>query len=248
MIGKRQGKARAAVKSLIKKGKDRMSQKVEAASKRGRGRPRALHRTPDRDWFEQELDRAGYSQNEIARQMGKHGSLVSLTLGGAREAKIEEAILFSRLLNHPIDLILRKMGYDELKPPAVRVVGRVTGDASVSSVTAKRGSFAAPGVPAKSVAYLADTDGSALNAYHGAAFVVADPEETNGDGTFPLSAFGRLCIVEAEDHKLPLLGTLGKAPSRGAVTLTLFVTHETIALTKPLRASPVLAIIWPKDA
>lgn len=245
MASKKRTKVKTAVQRLLKRGKKPMTL-LMPAEKRGRGRPPTERRKPDREWFLDEMEKAGLSQNKIARLLGKQGSIITHLLWGNREIKIDEAIMFANVLKKPIDLVLRKAGYPELHQLTIRIVGKVTGDATVSMVTSRRGPFPAAGYPENAVAYVVETEGTPLAAYHGAVVVAADPSEVAVDskGALPFDAFGRLCIVEAEDHKMPLLGTLGKAPARGSVTFTLFGLNETIALAKPLRAMLVYGIVF----
>jgi hypothetical protein len=160
---------------------------------------------------------------------------------------IDEAILFSELLKQPLHLVLQKAGYREIKPPTINIVGKITGDATASTVTARRGPFpVAAAFSPDAEAYVAETEGTPLAAYNGAVFVVAEP--TGDVSGRLLQAFGRLALIEAEDHKNPLLGVMGKAGARGAMSLALFGINETVALAKPLRALIVHAIIFPNHA
>lgn len=205
-----------------------------------RGRPRKELLTPDIDWFKRKFRSIGLNQKEIAQAIGRHAAVLTRSLKGERRFDLDDVVKLANTLKVPLDEVARRLGYI-FEARGTPIVGKVTGDGKVSQVTSRKGGFVATSdFPLDAVAYVAETEGSALAPYHGATFVTA-----SGTGPAAPDVIGRLCIVEADDYLVPMLGLLGKAPSRGAVSLTVFGTGETFTLKAVHRASIVLAILFP---
>lgn len=214
-----------------------LEEKTEMAGARGRPRKEVL--TPDIDWFKRQFRGAGLNQKEIALAIGRHAAVLTRSLKGERRFDLDDVVKLANTLKVPLDEVAKRLGY-VFEARGIPIVGKVTGDGKVSQVTSRKGGFIATSdFPLDAVAYVAETEGSPLSPYNGATFVTA-----SGAGPAAPDVVGRLCIVEADEHLVPMLGILGKAASRGAVTLTIFGTGETFTLKTVHRASIVLAILF----
>jgi hypothetical protein len=163
------------------------------------------------------------------------------SLKGERRFDFDDAVALSNLIKQPLDEIAKHLGY-KLEPRGVEIVGKITGDGRISTVSGRKGELSEVlGLPGGAQAYIAETRGTPLEAYDGAIVVVAEPAK---NVPVPPDAFGRLCIVEADGQMVPLIGTLGKAPQRGSVALSIFGTGEQITLHRLHRAAIVLAITF----
>lgn len=206
-----------------------------------KGRPPAVRSLIDLEWIKSRSRELGLTQADLARALTRDSSMITRSLKGERTFDGTDIAHLASVLQVSTDEIHRRLGH-EVAARGVAVAGRVTGDARVSTVAARKGArIRALELPAGCEAYVAETKGTPLAAYDGASFVVA-PMDTRHP--VPPDAFGRLCIIEADSHLVPMLGTLGKAPARGAVLLTLFGAGETLTVHTVHRASPVLAIYF----
>ena len=70
---------------------------------------RAMSRM-DTKWFRERLAEKGLSQRALARKLGLDQSAISLTFGGRRRMKFEEAAGIARLFSLPVSDVLRHAG------------------------------------------------------------------------------------------------------------------------------------------
>lgn len=195
----------------------------------------------DSAWFNDRLRARGLSQRAAASIIGRHASIFSRSLKGARRFDVDDIVSLRSVLQCSSDEILRRLGYP-VESQGVPIVGKITSDGRISTVTGRKGGqVSLPDMPADAKAYVVEADSGALAAYADAAVIV---QEGPAGGTVKPEVFGRLCIVEADPHLTPVLGVLGKAPQRGSVALTMFQTAEAIQLQKIHRCSEVLAIVF----
>lgn len=214
---KRNAAATRVRSTVAEKGKRKMARSHDDDSNRPVGRPKKQAIVPDTPWFVGRFKQAGLTQTEVAKLLSKSGSGMSRQIKGERLPTLQDVVMLRRILRASSDELLMRFGFD-VPAIGVPIAGRVTGKGEVTTVGTKGGMFEAPELPPNATAYIADTEGSPLSAYHGAAFIAL---ESKGAGV-PTSAFGRLCIVEADNELLPVLGTLGKARKRDSVSLQLF--------------------------
>jgi hypothetical protein len=213
---------------------NRMSDPKPSKPKR-MGRPPVARVQPDADFLDDAMKRKGVSQQELASQIGMQPSLFTRSKQGQRPWTLTEVTALARKLTIPIETLLRRFGY-ELPEHGAPIVGRVLPDSTVSPVvgsyTGKRVELPA-NIDAKAVAYVNEQDG--------AVYVVV-PNEARG---VPPGAFGRVCIVEADNNPLPWLGTLDKARQRDAVSLRLIYGDASPKLFRQLHdAAIVVAILY----
>lgn len=208
-----------------------------------RGRPRLEPLSVDRAWFVDQLRRRKLSQGELARMLHKDASTITHVLSGAHRVKLDDAVAIATLLKVDISTVLRKLGYD-VEGRSFTIRGAVRESGQITSISARSGSTTRIDIPpAATSALICEARSGALAAYDGAMFLYA---EADGPGShFPPDSLGRLCIVEAAEQVVPLLGVLTKGPSRGATyTLHPFGGGESMQLREVFRAMPVLAIIF----
>lgn len=206
-----------------------------------RGRKPTPRGVVDAAWIVTRCKELGLTQADLARALRRDSSMITRSLQGGRAFDGADIAGLAATLQVSTDEIHRRLGHP-VPSRGVVVAGKITGDAKVSTVSARKGALVRSlELPPDAEAYIAETEGTPLEEYHGACFVVAAMDARQPAA---LEAFGRLCVVEADDLLVPLLGTLGKAPSRAGVRLTLFGTNETMNVKKVHRASPVLAIYF----
>jgi hypothetical protein len=155
------------------------------------------------------MKRKGTNQKDLALSIGMDPTRFTKSKQGERPWTLAEVTAMARRLDVPIETLLKKFGY-ELPEHGAPIIGRVLPDSRVSPVIgAHAGKRIAlpPSIPPNTVAYVHEPDGAVYVALKGEPRVV------------PPGAFGRLCIVEADDGELPWLGTLDKARHRDSVSL-----------------------------
>lgn len=215
-----------------------------AEQKRGKGgRPPVNRPRPDKEWFDSRIKELGLTQEAIAAELGKDRSVLNRKIAGTRPVDSADVAGLHRVLRVSAREILKRLGY-RVAPEGVPVVGKVMGDGRVSPVTSRKGIILdIAGYPHDAHAYVAETDGTPLSAYDGAAFICRAAPATGM--VVPPEAVGRLAIVEADAYPLPMLGTVHKVLSRGTVAFTVFGTAERMSLQKVHRVECVLAIKFP---
>lgn len=193
----------------------------------------------DIDWFRARLKDRNITQRSLAAALKKDAAVLTRILQGKREFEASDVAVIAELLQENTDEVLRRLGAPVVAR-GVRIAGKITPDGRVSTVSARKGALMhSIDMPANAEALIAETEGGPLGAYNGAAFIYTP---TSTDDPAPHECFGRLCIIEADNHLTPLLGTLAKASERGKVTLEVFGSEEKISVSKVHRASAVVAI------
>lgn len=238
----------AAGKKVVRGGKPPAPARNAKSRKQGgertmsttRGRPKSEPMELDVDWIKERLRELNLKQADLAAALGRNPSLITRSLQGARAFDARDVVELSRVLKVSTDEILRRIGYD-VATRGAPIVGKLMGTGQVSPVGARRGLAARSlDFPANAEAIIAETEGSPLAGYHGATFVVEGVNESN---PAPMGNVGKLCVVEADEHLVPYVGTLGKGP-RGAATLEVLGTGEKLTVHRVHRASAVLAIVF----
>jgi transcriptional regulator with XRE-family HTH domain len=199
--------------------------------------PRPVETKPDRDWFVAQLDRVNLSQREFARRIGVNASVINRALKGLRNFNLEEIAALARTFGTDTGEVIRRLGY-EVPLPSVEIVGRVTGEAQVSAVTARRGQVVTvPSASADSGALLFETGGSPLSWLDRGALVyrpgIRAPACDACDGA--------LCVIESERWLTPVVGTL-RHNKTGRWSVTLLGSDDTTTVEAVHVASRVLAI------
>lgn len=203
-----------------------------------KGRPRLVPLVPDIEWFKARLKSRRLSQRQLAAELGKDASLITRSLQGNRRMSLDELVSTARLLRASPAEVLRALGY-EVEMPGVQLTGCIRDGAQVSAITTRAGETYSPEQSTPETRGLVfQTKAGPLAAYDGAVLVY----EESAAGKVPPACFGRLCVVEAEGQIAPLVGVLGKAASRGAVSLTLFGSGDVLEVAQVIRASPVVAL------
>lgn len=203
-----------------------------------RGRPAPTRIQIDADWFRDRIEQLRLSHREVAAALMRDPAILSRTLAGGREFDARDVVNLAQVLRVSADEILQHMGY-EVAQSGVPVVGRITPDGRISHITTRRGQTITAQVGLGSQALIFECPSGPLQPYHGAAVVYTPPSD---DIPVPPDAIGRLCIVEADDHVTPVLGTLARASERGRVRLTVFGTGEEMSVSKLHSASMISAI------
>lgn len=199
--------------------------------KKKKGRPFRERRNVDTKWLQEKFKQTGLSQRAIAEAIMRAPSDLSRSIRGKRAFNIDDVADLARFLRVSTDEFMRRIGYD-IEPRGIPIVGTVTRNGRVSSITNRKGEMLKIGeFGSDCVAYVRDDDS--------AVFVVGKSISPP-----PPDAVGRLCIVEADGELMPVVGTLGKSPQRGAVTLEVLGTDERLTLTKIISAAVVLAVIY----
>lgn len=190
----------------------------------------------DREWFEAQLRQSGRRKwAVVAREIGMEKSMVSRSLKGERAFTVRDIVGLASMFNTTPTEICKRIGYP-IEKRGVPLVGTVRDDGKVSLVTAKKNEvFETVSPPPNASAIVGSMQSSDLQAYNGATFVFAPSEQ-------PLAAFGQLCVVEAEGHLTPYLGTIVKGKDRNRVALELFGGKERIELEGVHLVSPVITI------
>jgi transcriptional regulator with XRE-family HTH domain len=203
------------------------------------GRPPRTPIKPNREWFKELLSHQHMTQAQLAAAINRHSSVLSKSLKGERRMDLDDVVGISNTLGVSPDDVIANLGYS-VQPRGVPIVGKVTGEGRVSTVTARKGVlFRALQMPPDAEALVLETEGSKLAAYNGAVVVYM---KTSSETPVPPDSIGRLCVVEADDHLVPILGVLKRAPQRNAVLLEVFGTGTEMTVHKLHRASIVLAI------
>jgi len=219
----------------------RGSPRADEGDKMPKGRPRREPRQIDKDWFRQQWKAVGLkSQAQLARIIGRDPSLFTRSIQGERSFNIDDLAGLANALGARSDEVMRRLGYD-IDPQKIPYVGKIIAEGKVSTVSAQKGlSAALPNFPAGTVAYTVDVASGPLAAYNGAAFLCVPCPA----GPVSADLVGRLCVVEADNQLTPVLGVLGKGPSRGSVTLEVFGTSEVLTLQRVHRCGEIRAIIF----
>jgi transcriptional regulator with XRE-family HTH domain len=194
----------------------------------------------DKDWFQSRMTALGIRKfAEIARKLGIERSMFTKSLHGERAFTVKDVLGLAAVLQTSPDEICRRIGYD-VPMKGVPIVGTVRDDGMVSSVTDRKGQlFQMLDPPDGAQALVGQMNSAALSAYNGATFVHSKPITDN-----TLSLFGQLCVVEAEPHVTPYLGTLTKGSGRGKIALET-LNGKRIELIEIHRVSPVILIYFP---
>lgn len=216
--------------------KSKTKDKEKNAASRSRGRPKTDKLKIDVAWMKARMAATGFrTWAELSRTVGIDKAMMSKSLTGDRVFSAKDVCSLAEALKSSTDEIMRRIGY-ELSPRGVMVVGKITGDSTVSFVASRKGEiFNAPDAPPGSVALVAE----GLPGYEGAVFVYV---EHSGSKPVPLTMFGQLCVVEADKHLMPFLGTLVKGSGRGRMAVALFGSHEKLEVETVHNASPVVSI------
>jgi len=198
-------------------------------------------RYPNRAWFKRQL--GGMDQKDLAKKIGKDPTHFSRLLSGERPISVNDVVKMANEKGWAVDEIIREFGYPELLHTTLPIKGKITADAKVWPVSSRKSeasSVQVSGYPKDSVAYVADMAGGSLAPYHGATFVLPG----SADEKLPPSAFGRLVMVEVDDHLTPLLGVIGKGPQRHTLNLTLFGSDKVLTIKQVHYTAVVLAIVF----
>lgn len=231
----------AGVVSRVRRSTRRGTQPEPKEMQAQRGRPRLEPLSVDRQWFVEQLRRRKLSQSELARLLHKDSSTITHILTGAHRIKLDDAVSVAGILRTDIATVLRKLGYDVSSHNAT-IRGAVKGNGQITAISPRSGSAMSVTVPpAATSALICEARTDPMAAYDGAVFLYAEAE---GPGSYvPPDAIGRLCIVEAADQVVPLLGVLSKGPARTSpFTLHPLGGGDAIPLRDIYRAMPVLAI------
>lgn len=193
----------------------------------------------DREWFEDRMRAKGFHKMApVARELGIDKSMMLRSLKGERVFTVKDIVGLARVLGTTTSEVCRRIGYP-VEKGGVPFVGTVRDDGKVGLVTAKPDDlFYTEEPPPGASAIKAVMQTSSMHAWNGAVFVFAPAGN-------PLAAFGQLCVVEAEGHLTPYLGTIVKGKDRNRVALELFGGREQIELEDVHRVSPVLRIQFP---
>lgn len=231
----------ATTTTTTPKKKQRTARKTKKGKDVIGGRKKTARPPVDAAWIVARCKELGLTQADLARALRRDSSMITRSLQGARSFDGSDIAGLAQTLQVSTDEIHRRLGHP-VPRRGVIVAGKITGDAKVSTVSARKGATVRNlELPPDAEAYVAETEGTALEPYHGATFVVSAMDARN---PAPFEAFGRLCIVEADNNLVPYLGTLSKASTRAAVRLTLFGTGGVVTVREVHRASPVLAIFF----
>lgn len=84
----------------------------------------------DVNWFKQQQKRAGVTAEEIAREMGRSRTNVSHIYAGNQKMSLEWAEAFAKVLNVPLDEVLKRAGSLKSTPPRPITPGMAEGDAA----------------------------------------------------------------------------------------------------------------------
>jgi transcriptional regulator with XRE-family HTH domain len=201
----------------------------------GRGRPRNEKLNLDVTWMKARMQALRIkSWAELSRTIGMDKAMMSKSLNGERVFTAKDVVRLAEVLQVTADEILRRIGY-EMSARGVMVVGKITNDARVSSVAAQKGQIRnVADAPPGAVALVAE----GLVGYDDAAFVFVPAQPGRGPS---LSSVGQLCIVEADAHITPYLGTLIKGGGK-KLTLELFGIGTKIEIEQVHTAAPISAI------
>lgn len=211
--------------------------------RRKAGRPPAERPPVNKKWFDDRIRELKLTQHQVAVAIGKDRSVFNKALSGSRPTTAKEIAGLQRVLKVSAKEILRHLGYP-VSEEGVPINGRVMGDGRVAPISARKGeTLEISGFPQDAHAYVAETEGTPLSAYDGAVFICR--RASTVQGPIPPEAVGRLAVVEADAHIVPMLGTINKVLNRGAVAFTTFGSNERLSLQKVHRVEIVLAIKFP---
>lgn len=208
-----------------------------------RGRPKNEVLVIDKPWLTTQLARTGFrSFTQLARHIGLDKAAMLRSLKGERAFTSKDIANMAEALQVNVDVVMRHVGF-KVPTRGVPIVGKVTHDARVSSVSAQKGvPFHPDDLPPDAVALVIDAPNGPLSFMHESTLVYRP--QALGEPV-PVSIIGTLCILECDDHLTPFLGHLQKGSSRQTSTLTLFGTGEKFSVAKVHSASPILAIHFP---
>lgn len=239
--GKGKGKSAAKQRATRKQSPKRMKTNLD------QGTPAAVSEESvktkiDREWFEGRMRQLGIPKwAPIARQIGIDKSMMTRSLNGERAFTANDICGLATVFQTSVAEIMRRVGYDVPKTGAP-IVGSVRDNGKVSTVSAKKGElFEMTDPPPGAEAIVGQMESAELAPYNGVTFVYA----ASPDNPTPMSAFGQLCVVEADDHLTPYLGTVVKGKERNSIALELFGSKERIELKEIHRVSPVITIHFP---
>lgn len=203
-----------------------------------RGRPRSEKKTIDAVWMKARMDAVGIrSFAELSRGLGIDKAMMSKSLSGERVFSVKDVARMADTLKTSTDEVMRRLGYDVPKI-GVPFVGKVMPDGRVSAVAARKGQqFYVQDAPPGAQALLAEGPPG----YVGAVFLYV-PQPAGKP--VPLTMLGQLCVVEADNHVTPYLGTIVKGSGRGKLAIDLFglPPDKKIDIETIHAASPVVSI------
>lgn len=186
-------------------------------------------------WFDDQLEQAGLTRTTLAARWGGHANLVGRLLRGDKQLDATEALAVAAALNVPVTEIIRRMGY-ECPRPVAPVVGELRPDGQVLLRAGARETVLAPedagaGLVAVDVAVTIES----LSLYP-RSFLFYRPSDR-----IEPSAIGRVCIIEANDCPLPLVGKLDPALA-GESVVRIFGGPQVVRTRELTSATPLLWI------
>jgi transcriptional regulator with XRE-family HTH domain len=201
-----------------------------------RGRKPNTPVTPDVDYLNALFEQSGKMQREVAAKLGISEQTFTKSKQGKRPFTLEEATKLAEEFGISLDVLVPHLGH-KLTPRGVPITGKVTADSRVSPVVGARKGERVPvtHAPLNGAAYIYEPDDTVF---------VVDRGTKNGPA-FPPEAISRLCVVEADNHDLPLLGNLVRGSQRGTVQLVPYYGNARIPLTTIHSAAIVIAILGP---
>lgn len=212
-----------------------------AASKKpeSRGRPKAERLHIDVDWMKARMHDLGFkSWAELSRKLGIDKAMMSKSLTGERAFGVKDVAMLAEALQVQTDEVIRRIGYDVAKR-GVMIAGKVTSDARVSAVTPRKGEvFQSDGAPAGAVALVVE----GVPGYADAIIVYVPDTKLR---PVALSLVGQLCVVEADNHLTPLVGTIVKGAKRDKLVLELLCGTGRMEVEHVHSAAPIHAIYFP---
>lgn len=210
--------------------KRRMSRKAKSS---------APETQPDLRWVRARIAESGKSQNAFAADvLGISGTTLVKSLTGTRPFNVADVARLARGFSLPADEILRRLGYD-VPRQTVPITGRVTSDALVSPITARRGeALPVPHRPRGCVAAIFETRHGPLAAYDG-AYVLYVPRTT-----VEPDAVARLAIIECDAAELPILGIAQRASQPGRVEIAPFGGLPILVAKRTQSISPVFSLFF----
>jgi hypothetical protein len=193
----------------------------------------------DGEWFRARMRELNVSGRQLAAQLQRDPALVSRSLAGERTFDARDVVGLAQILEVSPEEILVRMGFT-VGCFGVPIIGRVLGDGRVSTVTPRKGELVANVKTAREArALVVEADKGDFAPYNGAAFVYTPDPAT----PVPVTAFGRLCVVECDEEIVPILAVVGRADSRGRSRLTVFATGEEKTAVKVHSAAPIVKIV-----
>ncbi len=234
MAANRYDRKRGAQMKRTKKGKHAM------VEKRSKGRPKNEPLKIDRDWFQAQMKERHLTQRAVAEILGRSPEVLTRQLQGKQTLTPKDVAKLADLFECSSSEVLARLGVP-VTEEGVTIAGKILNNGRVSSVFARKGgTVPVMEFPKEAQALIVDAETGPLAPYNDAAFIVLPP--TGGDAS-TVANFGRLCVVEADEHVTPLVGTLGKGSDRGTISLEVFGVGEKIKISKVHSVSPVIAIL-----